>query len=31
MSECVCVPDHEDINGGLRKDCPVHGDLATAM
>jgi hypothetical protein len=24
---CICVPDDHDIaNGGLRDDCPVHGD-----
>jgi len=27
MSDCICVPDHHDIaNGGMREDCPVHGD-----
>jgi hypothetical protein len=25
---CICVPDDHDIlNGGLRDDCTVHGDL----
>lgn len=28
IAECICVPDHEDMNGGLRDDCPTHGDPA---
>lgn len=28
-ANCICVPDDHDIaNGGLRDDCPVHGDPA---
>jgi hypothetical protein len=24
---CICLPDDHDIaNGGLRDDCPIHGD-----
>ena len=26
MSECICTPDAEDINGYLREDRSVHGD-----
>lgn len=25
--ECICVPDPEDINGGMRDDCLIHGDF----
>lgn len=26
---CICVPDDHDIlNGGMRDDCPTHGDPA---
>lgn len=25
MINCVCVADHDDMNGGLREDCLIHG------